>query len=74
MTESALQSFHVTINGRAEELPHGTTLAALIERLELQPRYVAVERNLQLVPRQQHASCVLEPGDQLEIVTLVGGG
>ena len=74
VTESALQTMQVTINGRMQDFPHGTTVAALLEQLGLQPRYVAVERNLQLVPRQEHAACVLEHGDQLEIVTLVGGG
>jgi thiamine biosynthesis protein ThiS len=42
--------------------------------LEMQPRYLAVERNFELVPRTRHAHCVLKDGDQLEIVTLVGGG
>jgi thiamine biosynthesis protein ThiS len=45
-----------------------------LEELRLKPRNVAVERNRALVPRAQHAACVLETGDQLEIVTLVGGG
>jgi sulfur carrier protein len=40
----------------------------------MQPRYLAVERNFELVPRGNHAECVLHEGDQLEIVTLVGGG
>ena len=48
--------------------------AALLAELKLEPRYLAVERNRVLVPRRQHASCTLEEGDQLEIVTLVGGG
>lgn len=64
----------VTVNDQVEEIPPGTTVAQLLERLRLQPRQVAVERNLNLVPRAQHAVCVLEAGDRLEIVTLVGGG
>jgi sulfur carrier protein len=64
----------VTVNGETREIPPGTTVAQLLERLRLQPRHVAVERNLNLVPRSQHAACVLETGDRLEIVTLVGGG
>ena len=50
------------------------TLAALLEQLEMKPKYVAVERNRELVPRGRHAECVLQSGDLLEIVTLVGGG
>jgi sulfur carrier protein len=64
----------ITLNGETKAVQEGTTLAALLRELNQQPRYVAVERNLDLVPRAQHADCVLQPGDRLEIVTLVGGG
>jgi thiamine biosynthesis protein ThiS len=64
----------VVINGERKEVAAGTTVAALLEGLRLKPRHVAVERNRNLVPRAQHAACVLETGDRLEIVTLVGGG
>jgi thiamine biosynthesis protein ThiS len=64
----------ITVNGQIQELPSGTTVAVLIEQLRLQPKFVAVERNRQLVPRGQHAQCVLEEHDELEVVTLVGGG
>ena len=46
----------------------------LLQTLELDPRTLAVERNLELVPRGQHAATPLAPGDRLEVVTLVGGG
>ncbi|NOX54483.1 MAG: sulfur carrier protein ThiS [Planctomycetes bacterium] len=64
----------ITVNGEVMELEDGATIARLLERLELRPRYVAVERNRELVPRAEHDRCVLQPGDQVEIVTLVGGG
>ncbi len=64
----------IKINGEDRELPAEFTLAALLEILQMDPRYLAVERNRQLVPRTQHAQCRLEEGDELEIVTLVGGG
>lgn len=64
----------VVINGEPQEIAAGTTIAGLLERLRLQPRHVAVERNRNLVPRSEHAACLVETGDQLEIVTLVGGG
>ena len=50
------------------------TLAGLLEQLEIRPQYCAVERNRELVPRGEHASCELHSDDELEIVTLVGGG
>jgi len=64
----------ITVNGQTTELGPETTVAQLLTHLEMQPRYVAVERNLDLVPRSEHAGCVLEDGDRLEVVTLVGGG
>jgi sulfur carrier protein len=55
-------------------VPHGTTVAALIDVLGLADRRVAVERNREVVPRAQHSSTVLAAGDRLELVTFVGGG
>lgn len=64
----------IVMNGETREIESGTTVARLIEKLKMQPRFLAVERNFELVPRARHAECVLADGDQLEIVTLVGGG
>lgn len=64
----------VFVNEEPREVREGITVSDLLELLELQPRYVAVERNLQLVPRAQHGECILQAEDRLEIVTLVGGG
>lgn len=64
----------IRVNGEGKEVPDGSSVATLIEQLELNPRFLAVERNRELVPRQQHADCLLEEGDEIEIVTLVGGG
>ena len=65
---------NVTVNGAAREIAPATTLAELLRALELNPRFLAVERNLEVVPRTEHDACVLRDGDELEIVTLVGGG
>ena len=64
----------VRINGEPRQIDQGTTLAQLVRQLEFDPRHIAVERNLELVPRTQHEQTQLSPGDRLEIVTLVGGG
>lgn len=64
----------ITLNGERRTLPAGTTVARLLTDLRLQPKFLAVERNLELVARTRHAECVLSDGDRLEIVTLVGGG
>jgi len=64
----------IVLNGEERELGEPTTLAALLAQLQLEPNRVAVEVNRSIVPRNQHAQCVLREGDQLEVVTLVGGG
>ena len=64
----------ITVNGESKEVATTASVADLIEQLELNPRQVAVEVNLKLVPRAEHAQHQLADGDQLEIVTLAGGG
>lgn len=64
----------IVFNGQAREVSPGTTIAALLAELGLSPRQVAVEVNQELVPRARHDLRQLAPGDQLEVVTLVGGG
>jgi sulfur carrier protein len=64
----------ILVNDEQREVAQSCTVAALVEELGLTGKPVAVEVNLQLVPRGQHAGHVLAAGDRLEIVTLVGGG
>ena len=64
----------IIVNGKPREVQSGATVASLLESLGLEPRGLAVERNLELVPRAAHAATRLNPGDRLEVVTLVGGG
>ena len=64
----------ITVNGQSRHVEPGATVAALLETLGLDPRQLAVERNLELVPRAEHAATALSPGDRVEVVTLVGGG
>lgn len=64
----------IQLNGEPREVPADSTVAELLAQMNLQPRYLAVERNEELVPRADHAGCVLQAGDRIEIVTLVGGG
>ena len=64
----------IRLNGDPMTLEAGVTLAELLEVLGLDPRRLAVERNLEVAPRGEHAQVVLQDGDRLEVVTLVGGG
>ena len=64
----------ITVNGEKQDYPDGITVAQLIEAMGLNPLHVAVEVNKQLVTRSLHAETKLNENDQLEVVTLVGGG
>lgn len=64
----------VTVNGIATECPRGLSVDQLLLHLELPPDRVAVERNRQIVRRDQRAHVSVEDGDTFEIVTFVGGG
>ena len=64
----------IKFNGETREVSEDITIANLLKQVELDPRRVAVEVNLELAPRERHGSIQLKEGDQLEVVTLVGGG
>jgi len=64
----------VLVNGSREQLPPGTTVSELVERMALAGRRVAVERNGEIVPRSAHPQVVLADGDRVEVVVAVGGG
>jgi thiamine biosynthesis protein ThiS len=64
----------VTINGKTETLTDGITVAELLAQLNLQPIRVAIEVNEDLVPRKTFQETPIRDGDQIEIVTFVGGG
>jgi len=64
----------LTVNGESHDLPDGLTVEGLLERLGLSKAVCAAEVNKSLVPRSERADRTLQPGDTVEIVTLVGGG
>lgn len=64
----------ITVNGEARQLAGPATVAALLAELRLDRRKVAVERNLEIVPRSVWDATALAPGDRLEIVHFIGGG
>lgn len=65
---------NILFNGESRSVREAITIAELLEELTLDPRRVAVEVNLELAPRDRHSETTLNEGDQLEVVTLVGGG
>ncbi|MEE1869219.1 sulfur carrier protein ThiS [Pseudomonas sp. 119P] len=64
----------VEINGVAQWLPADINLAQLLVRLQLQGRRLAIEYNLDVVPRSEYAELRLKQGDRVEIVHAIGGG
>jgi thiazole synthase len=64
----------ISVNGEHKRVAAGLTIAQLASELGLVPEKVAVERNLEVVPRSQIGSVQVEDGDELEIVHFVGGG
>lgn len=67
-------TFDLTVNGQRHTFPSPMTVEDLISHFQLSQQRVAVERNRQIVPREVYACTALSTGDELEIVTLVGGG
>ena len=63
----------VEVNGEPREVAAATVLA-LVEELGLDARKVAIERNLEIVPKSLHGATPLAEGDRIEVVQFVGGG
>ena len=63
-----------TVNGQSKELPENTTVEGLIENLGLASSICAAEVDKKIVPKRERSQMVLQEGQTIEIVTLVGGG
>jgi thiamine biosynthesis protein ThiS len=64
----------LTVNGETRSVEGAPDVAALVAALGLDPRKVAVERNLEIVPKSAYAATALRDGDRIEIVHFIGGG
>lgn len=64
----------LTVNGEEREVAGPMTVLGLVESFGLQPQKIAVERNLEIVPRSAYGEVALAEGDRIEIVNFVGGG
>ncbi len=64
----------IYVNGEARTVAPGLRLDRLVRSLAEDPRGIAIERNLEIVPKAEHPTTVLQDGDRLEIVQFVGGG
>lgn len=64
----------IHLNGEQREIPDSLTLAAMLEWLKLPADRIAVERNLEIVPRGRWRETAVQEGDRFEVVQFVGGG
>jgi sulfur carrier protein len=64
----------VQVNGEIRQTTEGTTVRTLLDQLGLNPGRVAIEYNLQILPKALWPDTKIAPGDRLEIVQFVGGG
>ncbi len=63
----------IFLNGESRNVADGTSIEALVLSLSGDPRGIAIERNLEIVPKAEHGKTLLEDGDRLEVVQFVGG-
>jgi thiamine biosynthesis protein ThiS len=64
----------IYINGERRDVPEGLNVAGLLAQLGLNPGRVAIEHNLEILPRSAWEATQLTAGDRFEIVHFVGGG
>ncbi|MFT5720228.1 MAG: sulfur carrier protein [Motiliproteus sp.] len=64
----------IELNGAPHQLAAATPVSALLQQLGLADKRVAVEYNLDILPKSQHAGTCLKVGDRIEIVHAIGGG
>jgi sulfur carrier protein len=65
---------HIKLNGEDKEIADGMTAQALIEMLGLENKRLAMEVNLEILPRSRFSEYQMQNGDQVEIVHAIGGG
>jgi thiamine biosynthesis protein ThiS len=68
------EAISIVINGEQRQVPAGLNVTRLLTHLEISAARVAIERNLDLLPRAQWDATAVDAGDRYEIVHLVGGG
>ena len=64
----------ISVNGESVSIAEPMTVEQILDTVEVPPNYLAVEVNAEVVPREEYGSRIVEAGDALELVTLVGGG
>lgn len=74
MTQSIHKKIQIRLNGATIDVEEGMSLGSLIDSRGLERRMIAVEYNTEILPRYDYDDTLIQDGDQLEIVHMVGGG
>jgi len=74
MENTSQETISVTINGEVREVPEGLTVKGLLAHLDLHERMVVVEKNREIIRREDYDSVDVGEGDGIELVHFVGGG
>ena len=64
----------ISVNGQRVSIDAPMTVEQVLDTVEVPPNYLAVEVNGEVVPREDYVSHLIQAGDAIELVTLVGGG
>lgn len=74
MSQPIAETLHIQVNGESRQTRVGTTVAELLQELDIRPDRVAVELNLQILDRQEFDRRALHEGDRVEVISFIGGG
>ena len=74
MVARSLSAMHIQVNGEQRTLADGSTVAGLLEELDIRSDRVAVELNLTILDRSEFDRRSLQEGDRIEIISFIGGG
>lgn len=64
----------ITLNGETVEVGNGCSVKELLDKFSLEPKKIAVEKNLEIVSRSQFSNVIIHEGDRIEIIHFIGGG
>ncbi len=69
-----MKTIEIVVNGEKKKVQEGLSVQGLLELMDLKDKMLVIERNKQVVDKNEHESCKLKQGDTLEIVGFFGGG
>ncbi len=74
MHDVRTKKMQITINSEKRTIDNNTTLAALLNELNIDAQRVAVELNMNIIDKSDYSKTILKDSDRLEIVSFIGGG